>query len=85
MSLGRYIDRAVKLEVSRQIAAKQSLVNGAQKAEDPSGTAEVTKLNSDGTVNVKIRGQEVTNVQPGSRPIGLGSTVILGAGKKLVF
>lgn len=49
------------------------------------GECEITKVNSDNTVDVKINGQVVKNVSPGSRPgLGVGSRAVLVDGKTLV-
>lgn len=84
MSLGKWVQREIKLEVTKQVNERVSLFVREQQGASLTGKAEVTKMNSDGTVNVKIDGQEVKNVSPGSRPVGVGSPVILAAGAKLV-
>lgn len=83
MSLGRFIDRSIKAEVTRQMNNKIDLFAKAQGSNDLTGPAEVTRLNSDGTVNVNFKGREVRNVAPGAKPVGVGTQAILQSGKKL--
>lgn len=57
----------------------------AQKAANSNtGLAQVTKLNSNGTVDVTINGQLITGVSPGSSPIGIGSTRQIVNGIQLI-
>lgn len=57
----------------------------SKSTETDTGEAEVTKLNSDGTVDVKLNGNTISNVNPGSKGgLGVGASVVVVAGKTLV-
>lgn len=61
---------------------KKALVT--QAAQSDTGEAEITKMNSDGTVDVKHKGTVFKSVAPPSNPPKVGNTVMLLGGKKVL-
>lgn len=66
----------------KEFNRSQPLLNQAQS--DGTGQAQVTKMNTDGTIDVTLNGQTYSKVSPGTRPTGVGMTVQLVDGKQII-
>lgn len=83
MSFKTRVETIAQSVFNQQHSKQQPLVEKSVANTKPTGEAEISKINTDGTVNVKINDRIIENVSTSKAP-KVGSKQMLVNGKRLI-